>query len=384
MGRPRTRQPLGRLPAAGRRGHDGYAGQAPFPHVPRGRDRRHAARLLHESRARGPGGHAHRRRERPLLHAVGLRLRLLGSDDRCRLDGDGVLPLHRPRRAEDRLLRGRLRRARRRLGQAVRLLARLGLGDDRLRPELQADRLAEERGHLPDLPRPLPQREHEERPGARQPEEVRVEQGQALRLSARRPEPRVDACARPDHADALGLDAGGLVPQLHGRAPELQEALRARQARRHGGAARPRLLRRRPGRDHAEDGVPEEPRRDRRLHESDLLGGLEPPLRHARLHEDRPVPGQAGRLREDGEGGAQERDQGAAGRRLQPHVVGQPDVRPLPQLAGDGRLRADLSPSTAGSSSSASRRPASPRRVRAGSPARPSTSPGSASTRCRS
>jgi hypothetical protein len=52
-------------------------------------------------------------------------------------------------------------------------------------PDFKPIEWCEERGHLPGLPRPLPQREPKERPGARQREEVRLEQGQALRVSAR-------------------------------------------------------------------------------------------------------------------------------------------------------------------------------------------------------
>ncbi len=328
VGRPRARQPRHALPRSGRRRHAGNEGARPLPHLPRRRHRRDGP---HVARGRAALHDAARRLRRAVRPRV--RLRLLAGRGRDAAPRDAVLPLHRPRRLEDRLLRGRQRRAGRRLGQAVRLLARLGLGADDLRLALRpAGRLDEERRRVPDLPRPLPERRHVERPGEGEPERAALEQRPSLRVPERQ---RGGARARPHPAAPVESPARGLLPQLLGR--RLSEAL----AGRHGSRrpVRPRLLRRRPrGRDRAA-AVPAGARRDRDLLQPDLRGGLEPPLRHARLPDDRPVPRLPeglGPARADREAA---RDEGDPRRRLQPHVVGQPALRPVPQLPPDRRVR---------------------------------------------
>ncbi len=85
-------------------------------------------------------------------------LRLLGRDPARDQPEQPVVPLHRHRRQQDRLLCRQHVGPRRRPGQHQRQCRRQQLGTDVLRSHLYRPGLGQQRRHLPDLPRPLPQR----------------------------------------------------------------------------------------------------------------------------------------------------------------------------------------------------------------------------------
>ena len=190
-------------------------------------------------------------------------------------------------------------------------------------PGLHGARLGEGRGDLPDLPRPLPQRPHQQRPEDR-----------------RRP------LRRPGADAALGHDARGLLPQLRRRRTNCPWRFDTTPPPDSPTIEQPR------GRDYMGGdlkGV------DQQLDYLQSLGvntiyfnpifdaGSNHSLRHAGLHEDRPVLRHAEGLGEPRQARRRARDPHHPRRRVQPHVVRQPVLRPLPPLRDVGRLRvADL------------------------------------------
>ena len=297
------------------------------------------------------------------------RLRLLGGDPSDVDQADGpLLPVHRPRRADDALHRGRPRggrwrrpgRQRRRAGDRTRQQPGLVLADRRLRAGLHDAGLDPRCRRLPDLPGPLLQRRPVERP---QP-------GRGAGRGGRRALPLRRRVRQRRPAEGVGRPSGGLLPRLPGR------LVRRR-------AARARLLRRRPGRDHRQARRPGGARRHGALPQPDLRRALEPPRRHEQLRRDRPGPRDPGGLRDASQGGRRPRHPGAAGRRLQPRLVRLAVVRPLRAFRGQpGHARPPTRRTAAGSRSAhrrrTSRRPAR-RPPRAGTI--PTTRAGPGSTR---
>ena len=113
----------------------------------------------------------------------------------------------------------------------------------------------------------------------------------------------------------------------------------ARRQSHQGTAARPRLLRRRPEGRRPAAGLPQGPRRQHDLLQPHLRRRVEPLVRHAGLHEGRPVLRDAEGLRQPRQARARSRHPRRPRRRVQPPLVGQPVLRPLRPLRDRGRLR---------------------------------------------
>ena len=211
---PRLARPS--LSHSRRRGPRGDSGNSPLPHLPRRRDRGGHARLRPERGGAALVPDDARGARRLLLRAgAGDReLRLLGVHARVAVSGQLLVPLHRERRCGDGVLRGRHRGARRWRRRVERDADRPELCAHVLRSCLCRAGLGAKRGDLPDLPRPLPQREPWERSGARRVEQEITQHRSALRVPRRRPDRSEPARVGPDHPAALGRPARGLLPQL--------------------------------------------------------------------------------------------------------------------------------------------------------------------------
>ena len=183
---------------------------------------------------------------------------------------------------------------------------RLELRAHRLRARLRGARLGRERRHLPDLPRPLPQRRQEERPeDGRRPlrrarprrcRGTRCPRGYCRNYARTRVPWRFDDAARlePERARAAATTWAATCKGVRQKLDYLQAL-----------------------------------GRDRDLLQPDLLGEVEPPLRHRRLQADRPDLGDLKEFEQLVKQAERARDPRHPRRRLQPHVLGQPALRPL-------------------------------------------------------
>ena len=271
---------------------------------------------------------AHRRRRRLLLRGRprAPTLRLLARR-RCpqRCDaGQPLVPVHRHRRHRHRLLRRQHAGARRRPRR-----------DDATTPVDQSWALMRPRARLrrrrrgrgtPCIYQIFPDRFRNGRPKQRPADR---------RRPLRRPGPEAD----------LGHEARGLLPQLRRRRDELPVALRHDAAGRQpdeGAAARPRLLRRRPRRASTSSSTTCQRSASTAIYFNPIFdAGSNHSLRHAGLQEGRPVLRHAEGLREPRQARRGARHPDHPRRRLQPHVVGQPALRPIPPLPDGRRLRVD-------------------------------------------
>ena len=222
------------------------------------------------------------------------------------------------RRRLDGVLRRRHRGARRRPRRDHVDAARLELRADGLRPLVHDTGVGEERGRLPDLPGPVPERRHEER----------SEDGRRA--------------VRPDRGQApVERAARGVLPRLLHTVPAAV-TVRRLQPGRPRRAAGPRLLRRRPEGRPPVARAAASARLQHDLPQPDLLVEVEPRLRHGRLQDDQPLLRDAEGVRPARAAGARAAHAHHPRRRLQPHVVGLAVLRPLPPFRDRRCVRVDV------------------------------------------
>ena len=221
-------------------------------------------------------------------------LRLLRGDAAERAGEQPLVPLRRLRRHRHRLLRRQHRGARRRPRRARATTRSTG-----------ATRSPSTSPASPRPPGPATRSSTRSSPTA---------SATATRRTTRRR--ATSATTSPVTTKTWNAAPRGVLPQLRGRGL-------------HREPARPGLLRRRPEGRAPEARLPAGARRDRDLLQPDLLGEVEPPLRHRRLRADRPCARRPEGVREARQAGRGARDPRHPRRRLQPHVVRQLALRPL-------------------------------------------------------